>query len=104
MNKAATHCVTGSADFSIRLWDAIKGVQSAAFAGGHVVKAVTFSHDEKTIIAGGYSKQLMVFAVSRPGAPVLTVPHPTVSHCLSLLHPGAPRVANSQRHGAGGGA
>jgi WD40 repeat protein len=80
INKSATRCVTAGADFSIRVWDAILGEQAATFDGGHVIKSVDFSSDEKSIIAGGYSCKILVFDLSSDGGdPVLSVAHPTVS-------------------------
>lgn len=78
MNKAATRCLTASADFDIRLWNAIAGSELGVFPGGHVLKAVTYTHDETRFVAGGYSKKLMVFDPDTPGAPVLSIEHPTV--------------------------
>ena len=43
LNTLATHAATASADFSARVWDAIKGEEVFNFAHKHIVRTVAFS-------------------------------------------------------------
>ena len=43
LNTPATHAATASADFSARVWDAIKGEEVFNFAHKHIVRTVAFS-------------------------------------------------------------
>ena len=43
LNTPATHAATASADFSARVWDAIKGEEVFTFAHKHIVRTVAFS-------------------------------------------------------------
>lgn len=80
MNESGTRCATAGADFRIKIWDAIEGQQIAEFEDTSVVKSVDFSVDAKSIVAGGYSKRLLVFTLSGVSkSPVLAIDHPSVS-------------------------
>eukprot|EP00939_MAST-03C_sp_MAST-3C-sp1_P003157 g3157.t1 len=60
LNKDATKAVTASADFSVKLWDAVSGKELHTFAHKHIVKTVDFSGDGQKIISGGMEKVLRV--------------------------------------------
>lgn len=54
---------TGSADFSVKLWDAVTGDAVATFEHKHVVKSVEFTRDGARLLTAGHEKLLRVFDV-----------------------------------------
>eukprot|EP00744_Colponema_vietnamica_P006516 GILI01009458.1.p1 GENE.GILI01009458.1~~GILI01009458.1.p1 ORF type:complete len:303 (-),score=62.28 GILI01009458.1:85-993(-) len=73
LNDAATRAVTGSADFSVRVWDALTGDEMHVFEHRHVVKAVQFSKDSSRILTGGQEKLLRVYDLANPTAAPLAM-------------------------------
>lgn len=61
LNNDATLAATGSADFSVKLWDAISGDLIATLEHRHVVKSVAFTPDGSRLITGGHERILRVF-------------------------------------------
>lgn len=61
LNNDATMAATGSADFSVKLWDAISGDLIATLEHRHVVKSVAFTPDGNRLITGGHERILRVF-------------------------------------------
>lgn len=68
LNEGATRAVTASADFTVKLWDAITGKELHTFAHRHIVKNAVFSRDDTLIYTGGNEKKLRIFDVSKPEA------------------------------------
>jgi len=69
LNADATRAATGSADFTVKVWDAVGGGELATLEHGHVVKSVDFSADGARLATGGGDKTLRVFALERGGEP-----------------------------------
>lgn len=61
LDRQGLRAVTGSADFSCKLWDASSGQELASFPHQHVVKAVDFAPDSKSFLSAGFEKKAMVF-------------------------------------------
>ena len=53
LNDPGMLAVTGSADFSARLWDALTGDEKHAWPHKHIVRTVDFAHDCQHIATGG---------------------------------------------------
>jgi len=68
LNVPATHAVTGAADFSARVWNAITGDELYSFQHKHIVRTAQFSQDSHYILTGGMEKKLRLFNLSRPDA------------------------------------
>lgn len=68
LNLPATHAVTGAADFSARVWNAITGDELYSFQHKHIVRSAQFSMDSHYILTGGMEKKLRIFNLSRPDA------------------------------------
>ena len=64
LNADATKAVTGSADFSVKLWNAITGKSICTYDHKHIVKTVDFDPSGKRILSGGMEKKLRVFDIS----------------------------------------
>lgn len=74
LNADASRAVTGSADFTAKVWDAESGAELATLEHGHVVKSVDFSADGTQLATGGGDKTLRIFALERGSdAPVLSL-------------------------------
>eukprot|EP00741_Cyanophora_paradoxa_P015319 tig00000194_g14788.t1 len=73
LNTPATHAATASADFTVKLWNAISGEEMHSFKHGHIVKAVDFQHDGSRIVTGGHEKCLRLWDVTKPEAEVLKI-------------------------------
>jgi serine-threonine kinase receptor-associated protein len=68
LNSNATKAVTGSADYTVKLWDAITGEDQKTFTHTRIVKSVHFSNDDKRILTGGQDKILRIFDLGKPDA------------------------------------
>lgn len=66
MDPTAHRVVTGSADMSAKVWDAITGDELHAFPHPSVVKAARISKDAKRMMTGGFDKILRLFDLERP--------------------------------------
>jgi len=64
INSTATHVVTGSADYTVKLWDSLTGDELHCFTHSRIVKTVQFAKDDKRILTGGQDKILRVFDLS----------------------------------------
>ncbi|KAI9488394.1 WD40-repeat-containing domain protein [Zychaea mexicana] len=69
LSKEAHRAVTGSADFSAKVWDTFTGQELHSFGHQHIVRAVNFSPDGTKIVTGGQEKKLRIFDLYRPDAP-----------------------------------
>jgi len=65
LNSDITKAITGSADYSAKLWDALSGTEIHNFNHGRIVKSVNFSPDDKHILTGGQDKILRLFDLSQ---------------------------------------
>lgn len=61
LDREGLKAVTGSADFSAKVWDASSGQLLHTFPHQHVVKAVDFSFDSKSFLSAGFEKKSFVF-------------------------------------------
>lgn len=61
LDASALFAATGSADFSVKLWDALSGDVLTTLEHKHVVKSVEFSRDGALLLTGGHDKLLRVF-------------------------------------------
>mmetsp|Transcript_10312 Transcript_10312/g.35908 ORF Transcript_10312/g.35908 Transcript_10312/m.35908 type:complete len:318 (-) Transcript_10312:15-968(-) len=69
LNEAATHAVTGSADFSACVWDAFTGDLLHTFQHKHIVRATHFAKSSASVLTAGYEKVVKLFDLYRPDAP-----------------------------------
>lgn len=61
LDASAHFAATGSADFSVKFWDALSGDVITTLEHKHVVKSVEFSQDGARLLTGGHEKLLRVF-------------------------------------------
>lgn len=69
LNEDASLAVTGSADFSAKVWDTFTGDVLHTFQHDHIVRAVDISPTGSHIYTGGMEKKLRRYDLSRPDSP-----------------------------------
>jgi len=68
INHTASQVVTGSADYTAKLWDAVSGKELHSFTHTKIVKTAHFSPDGKKIITGAMDKQLRIYDLEKMDA------------------------------------
>lgn len=63
LNQNSTLAVTGSADYTAKIWDAITGVELRSFTHKRIVKAVDIVKGSRQIVTGGQDKLLRVWDI-----------------------------------------
>ncbi|ORE08432.1 WD40 repeat-like protein [Rhizopus microsporus var. microsporus] len=74
LSKDATKAVTGSADFTAKIWNTQTGKEVHSFSHQHIVRTAEFSEDNTKIVTGGQEGLLRIFDLYRPEAHPLEVP------------------------------
>jgi serine-threonine kinase receptor-associated protein len=69
LSSDGTKAVTGSADFSARVWDTVSGDMLLSLPHDHIVKAVDISASGTHIVTAGHEKKIRIFDVSKPDEP-----------------------------------
>jgi serine-threonine kinase receptor-associated protein len=64
LNATATHALTGSADYSAKLWNALTGEIMFTFNHPKIVKSVDFLADGENVVTGGVEGGLRVFSIT----------------------------------------
>lgn len=62
----AGKAVTGSADFSAKIWDTYSGDCLHTFSHNHIVRSVAINAAGTSILTGGHEKKLRLFDVAKP--------------------------------------
>jgi len=65
LNQDSTLAVTGSADYTAKVWDAISGAELRTFSHKRIVKAVDISKSSRQILTGGQDKLLRIWDIER---------------------------------------
>lgn len=73
--------VSGSADFTAKVWDAYSGKALHSFPHNHIVRTVAISPDSNQIVTGGQEKKVRIFDLQKPDAqPALLSDAGSTSH------------------------
>ena len=67
LNDMGLRAVTGSADFSARVWDALTGLELHQFPHKHIVRTVDFAHRSNRIVTGGECRAVLRLQAARLG-------------------------------------
>lgn len=67
LNKDALLAATGAADFTAKIWDAVKGEELTTFSHKHIVKTVDFSQDNAKLLTGSNEKKMRIFYLEKSG-------------------------------------
>jgi len=71
LSNDASHAVTGSADFSAKIWDTFTGECQQTLQHNHIVRAVTFAPTGASHVAtGGQEKKLRIYDLARSETPM----------------------------------
>jgi len=65
INSLASQVITGSADYTARLWDALNGDEIRSYTHQRIVRAVQFSPDQSRTVTGGQDKALRVYDLNK---------------------------------------
>mmetsp|Transcript_31207 Transcript_31207/g.80103 ORF Transcript_31207/g.80103 Transcript_31207/m.80103 type:complete len:316 (+) Transcript_31207:553-1500(+) len=68
LNSPGLLAATASADFSMRVWDALSGDELHQFQHKHIVRTTQFAADNYRLLTGGREKILRIFDVNQPNA------------------------------------
>lgn len=60
--------VTGSADFTAKVWDTYSGEVLHSFPHNHIVRSVDISPSSTQLVTGDQTKKIRIFDLSRPDA------------------------------------
>ncbi|KAI8920846.1 WD40-repeat-containing domain protein [Powellomyces hirtus] len=61
LSSDATKSVTGSADFTAKVWNNLTGQATITVPHSHVVRCVDMSPDGRYVLTGGYEKKIRLF-------------------------------------------
>lgn len=64
----AARAVTGSADFTAKVWDTYTGTCLQTFPHNHIVRTTAIDKAGDRILTGGHEKKIRLFDLSRPEA------------------------------------
>eukprot|EP01134_Creolimax_fragrantissima_P001997 CFRG1997T1 len=74
LNREASRAITGSADFTARLWDSTTGDELLQFAHNHIVRTVEFNKDESKILTSSMEKIIRLWDVNNSETEILSLP------------------------------
>jgi len=69
LSPDTSRAVTGSADFTAKVWDTYTGEVLHSFPHNHIVRTVAISPTSTYILTGGQEKRVRMFDLSRPDTP-----------------------------------
>ncbi|KAG9318407.1 WD40-repeat-containing domain protein [Chiua virens] len=68
LSPDGARAVTGSADFTAKIWDTYTGDALHSFPHNHIVRTVAISRTYSHILTGGQEKKVRIFDLARPDA------------------------------------
>lgn len=81
LSPDAAKAVSGSADFTAKVWDTYTGAVLHSFPHNHIVRTVVISPTSSQILTGGQEKKVRIFDLARPDAdPDFLVDNNSLSH------------------------
>lgn len=87
LTRGAHRAVTGSADFTAKVWDACTGRELYSFSHQHIVRTADFSPDGTRIVTGGLENKLRIFDLYRPDSPAVELEGHTATIKSAIWHP-----------------
>ncbi|KAL4074506.1 WD40-repeat-containing domain protein [Scleroderma yunnanense] len=81
LSSDTSRAVSGSADFTAKVWDTYSGQPLHSFPHNHIVRTVAISPNSNHIITGGQEKKVRIFDLQKPDAqPSLLCDNGSTSH------------------------
>ncbi|KAG6376079.1 serine/threonine kinase receptor associated protein [Boletus reticuloceps] len=68
LSQDGSRAVSGSADFTAKVWDTFSGEVLHSFPHNHIVRTVAISRTSSHILTGGQEKKVRIFDLGRPDA------------------------------------
>ena len=75
LNAMGTLVATGAADFCVKVWSAISGQEIASLEHSHVVRAVAWSPDGRSLATGGHDRAVRIFSTDNWEVPPHVLPY-----------------------------
>jgi len=66
LNSNASLAATASADFTVKLWNAVSGTEQTTFTHNHIAKTVDFSTNPGKLLTGSNEKKMRIFDINSP--------------------------------------
>jgi len=73
LNADGSKAVTGSADFTAKVWDTFTGQCTLTLAHNHIVRSADISPSGAHVVTGGQEKKIRLFDLERPEEPLYFV-------------------------------
>jgi len=80
LSQDGSRAVSGSADFTAKVWDTFSGEVLHSFPHNHIVRTVAISRTSSHILTGGQEKKVRIFDLGRPDADADLLGDPGTPH------------------------
>ncbi|KAJ2449533.1 Actin- protein 6 [Coemansia sp. RSA 2336] len=91
--------VTASADYTVKVWNAITGQELVSLMHDNIVKSADFAGSNELVATGGHDKSVRIFDVNRPDKSTIAASHTAPVHSVKWTkHRNMIISADNSRH------